>query len=359
MVKKIVFLTNSLGAGGAERVIVNLANFLSENYIVSIYVLVGNKSHYYLKDTIKVVFLNENYKKSNFIIDGLIKNLRTLKKIRLLSIENSFDFVISFTVTLNIIALFPVLFGKAKIIISERSNPNIYKPNFIWGFLRKVLYGNCDNLVVQTDGNKLFFSDFVDEKKIITIPNPISNSLIEKRIEYNTREKIILTVGRLDYNKNHQLLLHAFARLNLPDWKIRVVGDGILKQELVELAKELNISDAVDFIGNVKDVENYYNTASIFAFTSLSEGFPNALLEALSFGLPTISSNCDFGPSNLIEHNVNGLLFKNNNLDELINNLQELVNNNDLRLKLSSNAIQKASKFETEKIANQWLQLIN
>jgi GalNAc-alpha-(1->4)-GalNAc-alpha-(1->3)-diNAcBac-PP-undecaprenol alpha-1,4-N-acetyl-D-galactosaminyltransferase len=222
----------------------------------------------------------------------------------------------------------------------------------------RILYPFADALIVQTAFSKNYFQNFLKPTKIKIIPNPIDQQLLSKRAEFEKRENIILNVGRLDENKNQKLLLEAFANVNTKNWKLMLVGDGILKVEYQRLAKDLGIADKVVFVGTVSDIETYYNRAKIFAFTSQSEGFPNSLLEALSFGIPSIASDCNSGPSEMIQHTENGFLFEINNQKQLEKQIVKLMENDALRLKFSSNAIQSTAKYHTDVIFKEWESLV-
>lgn len=124
------------------------------------------------------------------------------------------------------------------------------------------------------------------------------------------------------------------------------------------LAKKLGIADKVEFVGNVANIEAYYNRAKLFVFTSQSEGFPNALLEALSFGIPCIASDCNSGPSEIIQHRENGFLFEINNQKQLEKQMIELMENGTLRLKFSTNAIQSMAKYHPDVIYKKWESLV-
>jgi GalNAc-alpha-(1->4)-GalNAc-alpha-(1->3)-diNAcBac-PP-undecaprenol alpha-1,4-N-acetyl-D-galactosaminyltransferase len=356
--KKIAFIIPSLEAGGAERVAVTLAQkFLNENDVFLI-VLNKTKMMYSIDPQIQIHFLKETYIPSSNLLIALKSNCTFVKKLIKTVKTNQIDTVVGFTTTVNILVLLSSFFLKITSFISERNNPEVYQIPFLRKTFIRILYPFANAFIVQTSFSKNYFQNFLKTKKILVIPNTINENLLCKREEYSQRENIILTVGRLDANKNQKLLLEAFANLNIKNWKLILVGDGILKVEYQMLAKDLGISDKVDFIGTVTNIETYYNRAQIFIFTSLSEGFPNALLEALSFGIPCIASDCNSGPSEMIQHKENGFLFEMNNQKQLEKYMSELMENEVLRQKFSSNAIQSTTKYHSDEIYKQWESLI-
>jgi len=354
MKKKIVFLITSLNSGGAERVLVNLLNAFCLNYEVHLILLYNEETFYEIDKNVKIHYLSNQYSASEGLFQSIKQNVFFLKKIIEIFRLYKYDLVISFTTTLNVLSIFASKYISIPCIISERNNPKVYVPNIFWRFLRDTSYFFTDGLVVQTDFIKYFYKKKIKENKIIVIPNPVNEKLISLRKDYHNRENIILTVGRLDSNKNQKMLIEAFANLNVDDWRLIIVGDGILKDEYAELAISLGIDHKVDFVGNVQNVWDYYNQAKIFAFTSNSEGFPNALLEAMSFGLACVSTDCPSGPSEIILNNENGYLIEMGNIKQLEDRLSILIHNPDICDQFSKNAMASTEKFSIAEVKKLW-----
>src|SRR5690606_37548169 len=145
------------------------------------------------------------------------------------------------------------------------------------------------------------------------------------------KENIIICVGRLIPVKGHKYLIEAFANCkNIDDWKLVFLGDGILKNELLQQVKNLNLEDNVKFIGATKNVDEWLSRSSIFAFTSISEGFPNALAEGMSASLPCVSFNCVTGPKDLIKHGYSGYLIEVGDIENFSLTLNMLMENAEL-----------------------------
>lgn len=356
--KKIAFIIPSLGPGGAERVVVSLANQLISKYnihLILLYkehnilydvderIIIHNCSEYLLKSTNLYQAFKNNYKTFN-VISSYIKN-------------NKIDCLIGFTTTSNILTVLSSKSNKIPCIISDRSNPYVNQLNWFWKTIRYLTYPLCNYLVVQTQLSKEFYA-FVKKDKLKVLPNPLSKDLTEKRDFSTKKENIILYVARLDENKSQDTLLEAFSKLNVADWKLVLVGDGNKRIEYEALAKKLNIYDRVVFTGRINNPDYYYNRAKIFAFTSKSEGFPNALIEALFFGLPIISTNCPSGPSELIENGKNGYLIPVNDSEKLKEKLNLLTTNENLREDMGKHSILKSKEYHIDKVSRKWDELI-
>lgn len=355
--KKIVFIIPSLTSGGAERVISILANRLLEFYDVKIILLYKSKPFYSLDERINVEFCKSSYNRKFNFFKSIINHAYMIKQIFRFTKDQ--DIVIGFTTTCNIYAIISSKILKIPCIISERINPNYSIENKFWNSIRKKAYPKSDKIVLQTKDIKDYYKKFINVNKLKIIPNPIDPELQKHANLNQVRENIILAVGRFTKQKNHQLLINAFSNISHKNWKLMIVGDGEEKQAYLELIKNLNEEKSVFLIEKTTEIHKEYNRAKIFTLTSDYEGFPNVLIEAMSFGIPSISSDCPTGPSDIIEHNKNGLLFPVNDQKILETQLIELMNNEELRMILSKNAVNSVSRLNADNIVSQWRTIIN
>lgn len=356
--KKIAFLIPSLSPGGAERVVVSLANKFADKFEVFLIVLNKTETVYIVEKEVNLIYLQEKYSPSTSLIEAIKSNVIYVKKIIKIAKNNQIDLLIGFTTSVNILTVISSRLLKKPNLISERNNPEVYVPNTFWRILRNFWYPSANGLIVQTELIKGFYQKTIQESKIKIIPNPIDEIMLSARKDYSERENVILTVGRLDANKNQRLLIEAFANLKVDNWKLVIAGDGVLREEYKKLTATLGIADKVEFVGNVNNVSDYYNKAKIFVFTSNSEGFPNALLEAMSFGLPCISTDCPSGPSEIIKNSENGYLIEVNNRMQLEDQLTKLMNNPRLCKEFSDKALLSTDKFKIQEIYKHWEILI-
>ena len=189
---------------------------------------------------------------------------------------------------------------------------------------------------------------------IKVIYNPVN---CINKINCDSKNRIV-TVGRLSKEKGHRFLIEAFAKVKDLSWDLSIVGDGKEMEALKDLANKLGISDRIIFHGHQKDFSLQLSEAQIFVLPSLAEGFPNALIEAMSLPLACISSNCIAGPNEIIQDGVNGLLVEPGNAESLTSALNKLIENQDFRKQLALEAYKVRETLAFDKIANQYLDFI-
>lgn len=363
---KICFTINSLAKGGAERVMSCLANeFIKENEI-DIITLTNVEIAYELDTKIKVIPLgnkkHNSYesKRENKIIkafkvlDRVKKMKKTLKKVKP-------DLIISFLPEANFITLLAKN-KKQKIIISDRNDPKIEFASKIYRFLFGRLFRNVDGFVFQTEDAKEFYNENIDMKNKVNkiIYNPINNSFLVKNYSINRNNEIV-SVGRLTEQKNFRLLIEAFSDISdeIPDYKLLIYGEGDQREELEKLIKEKNMSNKIILKGVTKNVKEKIYNASLFVLSSRFEGMPNALIEAMSLGLPVVATDCPCGgPKKLITNGENGFLVKNNNKKELEEAIKKIINDKELSERLQKNAIKIQKLVEPQKVFSEWKNII-
>ena len=350
---KILFVISDLSGGGAERILVTLANYFAkiEN---SVYILTlsNNKSFYEIDSRVKHIKL-DLLKKSNSIYNKFINNFMRLKRIRDNIKDIKPDIIVSFLTQTNIITIIASIGLNIPIIISEHSIYFTENNNNLWRLLRRLTYPLADYLTILTDDDAKNYP-FIKNKKVI--PNFLKINEKYDFYKINEKEDIILAVGRLHQVKQFKLLIKLYSRLDT-NYKLYIVGDGVERKELEKLIQKLNLKGRVFLKGQKKDIYKYYKKAKIFVLTSKYEAFPNVILEAMHFGCAIVSFDCDYGPRAIINNNINGFLVKKEN--EFLDKLNILIKNDELRIKMARNAIFRAKDFEYHKIIKEWESLIN
>jgi glycosyltransferase involved in cell wall biosynthesis len=355
---KIAFLLYSLGSGGAERVVTTLANGLHTEYSVYIITFVKKVPFYPIHQEVKIISCFNEIGASQNFIHALKSNYLLLKKINHILKANDIDLLIGFMTSANVLATVVAKLNNIPVIISERNNPDKqWIPGF-WKLLRIMIYPFANYLVVQTSEIQHYFAKKIRKDRLHILPNPISPELTLNRNIKVIKQDIILNVGSLTDQKGQDILIKAFALTNIDDWRLVIVGEGPKREKLEILIKELGIEQDVTLLGRIKDVHHFYNTSKIFAFSSLYEGFPNALIEAMHFGLPCVSTNCPTGPSELITDGHNGYLVSVNDVDQFAEKLSELMQNKQQRAVFGEKAKNSVKALEAENVVKKWADLI-
>lgn len=346
---KLMFYINTISFGGAERVIVNLANqFYNNGYDVVFVTTSHMENEYKLEHGVKreVILDKRNY-------SFFKKNLICIKKLRKLIKVEKPDVIVSFMAEPNFRAIVSCLGTKTKNLISVRNDPQREYPNFLYRFLSKILYRHADCIVFQTEDARKWFPNNIKEKSTI-IYNQVSDKFY---ISSSSIERSgIVTVGRLVEQKNHELLIKAFAKISdVINDNLIIYGDGHLKEYLGKLVSELNIADRVIFRGVVLDVPNFIKNAKLFVLSSDYEGMPNALMEAMAIGLPCISTDCPCGgPRELFNRQNCGVLVSVGDVNELATKMLELLVDDSKRAMLAKNASIAAEAFSPSLIFSRW-----
>lgn len=362
--KKILFCIDTLNKGGAERVVSILANELSKDNNVYVLTIVNHDKEYLLSNKIKYDSL-EKKSFSNRIIKKAILPIRFIhcvNALRKLLIKERFDIIISFLPFASFISSIAKT-KNDKLIISERNDPVIeYKP-FLYNYLMKKYYPKADGFVFQTNDAKNYFNGIIDYKKIKSsiILNPVNNVFVHKK-NCNKKNNIIVNIGRLTEQKNQELLIKSFNEIkdDYPDINLNIYGDGYLKDYLENIIKGYKLENRVFLKGIVNDIADEIVNSRMFVLSSNYEGLPNSLIEAMTLGLPCISTDCPCGgPRFLIKNNKNGLLVEMNDFKQLADRMRYLLDNDRQSKLLGNNAKNIIKLVSTDVIISKWKDFIS
>lgn len=343
--RRIAFVIGSMGRGGAERVISILANSYAESgWEVDILCLLDSKCDYELSKSIRIVDISNSKKSRIKNLPEWIFGLRNYIKT-----QNPYR-IVSFIARINILTIFANIGIGKKLIISERNDPKSDGRSIGVKIATYILYPLAETIVFQTKWAKSCFPKYIREKGVI-IPNPVDVGIKATKHKKNK----IVAVGRLIEQKNHKLLIDAFAKVieKYPDYELNIYGEGRLRNELTNQIHKLNLSDKIFLMGNVVDVHEKIADAKLFVLSSDYEGLSNALLEAMSMGIPCLSSNCA-GSNEVIKHGVNGLLFPVKDVDALYESIIYIVENKDIACKIGENAKVSLTKYKSEVVIDDW-----
>lgn len=348
---KIDFLVDSLISGGAERVLVLLANYFDKQGQDVTIVTFNDKEVWKPNKTIKRVKLHHGRIKNEMIRSTSVLAKHYYKK------KNRPDVLISFMTRTNLIGILVARFYGIKIIASEHNN-HLKEIDSIGNFTRNHAYRFANVLTVLTGFDEKFYK----KRKVnaYVMPNPCSFETYNEDVR--NRNKTIVAVGALNryHHKGFDNLIPLIAPVlkRNKEWKLKLVGGGDIGTKLLKgLTKEHNIEDQVIFEGFSNEVSEIMKVSEIYIMPSRFEGLPMVLLEAMSQGMACISFDCITGPSDIIEHNVNGILIEDQNLDAMAEELEKLINNPDKRKELANQGINSLGRFKIEAIYERYLKI--
>ena len=364
---KLLIFIFTMSSGGAERATSILANQLVENGInVTIVTMTNYQNDFYiLSSQIKRVSLNLEIRSSNYLF-AFINNIRRIIKLRKIIMVEKPNITLGMMTSANILLLLSSL-GICGVIGSERVYPLKYPMNSIWQTLRKYLYYYLNVLVVQTSKSSHWFKHNTYARNITIIPNMCAERLdsfginIDPDLIWPSDINVLLGVGRLHYQKGFKDLIKAFSNIALTNkgWNLYILGEGEERSQLQNLISLNNMNDRIFLIGNVGNIDDWYKRANLFVLSSYYEGFPNSLIEAMSYGLPVISYSCDTGPQDIISDGIDGFLVPTGDVVLLQKAIFKCINDPSLRYKLANNALRVKEKYSYKKIILKWLEVIN
>jgi glycosyltransferase involved in cell wall biosynthesis len=348
---KVDFLVDSLIPGGAERVLVLLANHFEEQGQDVTIITFNDNEVWKPNETIKRVKLHEGRIKNQTIRSTLELMKHYYKK------SNRPDVLISFMTRTNLIGIVVARFYGIKIVSCEHINHSMEADN-IEKFTRNHVYRYADALTCLTS----FDIDFYKSKKVnvSVMPNPCAFEAYKEVVR--NREKVILAVGALNryHHKGFDNLIPLIAPIleKHQDWKLKIVGGGGEGMKLLEkLTKSHQIEDQVIFEGFSNEVSEIMQKSEIYIMPSRFEGLPMVLIEAMSQGMACIAFDCVSGPSDIINHDVNGILVEDQNMQSMSEELNRLIENPEKRLEFAKRGVESLDKFKIEEIYQKYLDL--
>lgn len=351
--KKIVFVMNNIGDGGAERVGVTVGKYLARQgnkvYIAKMFSTYNDYSVEGISDIITLPNAKNKY----------IKHLKRLIAFQRFCQKNAIETVVVMGVGDMMINLFKKLNPQIRLVLSERNDPTSqYSVDKVLGKRVNKFLSNSDRVVFQTEDARSYFSEKVQQKGVI-IPNPIKSDLPEPYT--GVRRKEIINFCRLNKQKNLPLLINAFERLHkdYPEYTLRIYGRGDLHDDLVKRIKE-NGQDEYIFIEDFsKDIHNKVRDAAMFVSSSDFEGISNSMLEAMAIGLPVVCTDCPAGGARMmIQNGVNGLLVPVRDETALYEAMKELIEHPEKCRSLSEKSIYIRERLSEEKICQKWAEII-
>ncbi len=351
----ILFYINSIHDGGAERVILQLAYRFSLAGYRSVLVtsFVDKNFEYEVPSGVERISIEQDEIKQS----RLKRNISRIKALRKICKTYKPKAVVSFMGEPNFRNMCATVGLPLKKIISVRNDPNREYSGRISRLVGKYLLPFADGCVFQTEDAKAWFSKRL-QKKSAVIYNAVAEEFFETAY---IGGKNVVTLGRLSQQKNQAMLIDAFSKIadKFPECNLEIYGEGILKDDLQQKIIDLKMQDRIKLMGATNDSASVLANAKCFVLSSDYEGMPNALMEALTVGVPSIATDCPCGgPKMLINSGENGLLTPVGDTTALAAALTEVLGNQELAGKLSQNAKINAQNFKPDIIFEKWQKYI-
>lgn len=351
---RVLFYIDTIGYGGAERVIANLANQFITLGCESIVVTTFRKEKEYILDSGVIRFsmddeYNAPFWKRNF---KLIRRLRTIIK------QHKPDVAIAFLPeSIFRIAISSIALGLKK-IYSVRSDPRFVYRTISYKILASIILPGGDGFVFQTKDAQDYYPRIIRKKSTI-----IYNQVAEEfyKVGFNGKRSGIIATGRLVPPKEYFFLVDAFELIkDKTEDNLTIYGDGPLREKITEYVREKGLEQRVFLPGSTSNVPETISSAKVFVLSSNHEGMPNGLMEAMAAGVPCVSTDCPCGgPRTLFGEKQKSFLVPVNDKQKLAKALLKVVESEDLRKELSTENKTRALMFRPEVIKNEWFTFIN
>lgn len=360
--KKIALYIPSMNGGGAERVMLTLANALAEKDKISIDLVLNRAGGVYLKDVSdKVNIVNLN---TSRVIKSVIPLSKYLK-------QEKPDVILSAMNYVNIMTVFAKLLSgtDTRVIVSEHGNLSASLKSSKWVFkvvlksLMSWAYKKSDLVVAVSDGvaDDLSRQIKINRNKIITIYNPVVTEKLEIQKNEKTDHPLIrnncsyiIGVGRLEPEKNFSLLINSFAEIHKAfDLYLVILGEGRLDQELKELINKLDLDNKVIMPGFSDNPYAWIKNSKCFVLSSEHEGLPTVLIESMACGTPVVSTDCPSGPNEILEDGKWGELVPVGNVKLLSKAIIKVLSKPS-----KIDVKERASFFSVENSVNKYLEIL-
>lgn len=350
---KVLCFIGAMTADGAERVMSLLVNTLAREGNEVILLLQSNIIEYKLDERVKVIVVG-NGGATNPISSfrNIFKGTRKVFK------QENPDVIVSFMSVVSMYACLCSVGLHIPVIVSERNTPAHEVRTKLHSIVRNLSYRLAKGAIFQTAEARDYFPRHIRSISTI-IPNPVSDGL--PFADRTNIKKEIVTLGRLDTQKNHRLLIDAFSDFSAtqPDYVLKLYGKGQLEGVLRDQVYRLGLSEKVLFMGNQPEIHDKIRNASMYVLSSDYEGISNALMECMAMGLPCISTDCPCGGSRqLIQDGVNGVLVPVGDRTALTNAMSRVANNLDFANAIGANAKRIREAYSREKIIGSYIDYI-
>lgn len=335
-IKHITFILPQIGYGGAERVASVLASTLAEEgYAVDLIVYARTRDEYPVSDKVNICLLPERKAGQNKI-SYLVSKFCALRK---LFRDLKPDILVPF-LPYQVEHCYYASRGLGiPMVVTVRNNPMYDTDSDKQRKRRDYIAKKVEGVFLQSDYQKDYFPEDILKKSFV-VANPVSDGIVKAQYHPSAKVEKIVSVGRLEEQKNFPMLLRAFAIAaeNRPELSLDIYGAGSLKEELNELISQLKLDGRVFLRGRTDCIDQTLCQYDLFILPSDFEGMPNSLMEAMGVGLPCISTDCPTGPKELLGDGQRGILVEMNNAEQMAEAIDYMCAHESQRIAFSEAA---------------------
>jgi glycosyltransferase involved in cell wall biosynthesis len=358
--QRLTLAVPSLALGGAEGVVAKMANFwAARGKAVTVITLSGEGGDTYPLDNRVTRIALDAMRESRGPLQAIANNVRRVRSLRRAIARSAPETVISFTDRMNVLTLLACRPLGVDTVISERIDPSRYEIGRGWSWLRRRVYPSARALVVQTERVRRQMAGVMRGRPLYVIPNAVeAPPPAGPRLAADdpARLRWIIAVGRLAPQKGFDLLIDAFSRIaeRHPQWSLKILGEGPDRSSLARLIDVKRLAGRVVLAGWEPHPAAVLRQGDLFVLSSRFEGFPNALLEAMACGVPSISFDCPSGPAEIIRDETDGLLVPPEDVAGLAAAIDRAMTDEALRQRLSAEAVHVVERFSVERYFARW-----
>jgi GalNAc-alpha-(1->4)-GalNAc-alpha-(1->3)-diNAcBac-PP-undecaprenol alpha-1,4-N-acetyl-D-galactosaminyltransferase len=360
---RVTIVIPFLNLGGTQRVVTSLANTWVENGKQVTIITLGDRSvppFFPLSPSVNWVALGKSGSSTNFL-SAILANIRRIFALRAAIRRNSPEVVVSFLTSTNVLTIAATRGLHVPLVISERTDPYKDYLSKAWLLLRRITYPAAQHLVVLSAHYIEFFKPMLNER-ITSISNPAYQppQLTQTGTTFPPG-KVIISIGRLSYEKGYDLLIQAFALIckQHPDWNLLILGEGSMRKELEDLSVSLGLNGRVYLPGAVKDPYNYLYQSSLYVLPSRIEGFGLVLCEAMACGLAVVAFNCSAQTSEIVRDRIDGVLVSAENVQLLASAMSDIMADDSKRRLFAENAREILNRFPVSRIMKIWEEVLD
>lgn len=359
---RITCTISSLGGGGAERSLVNLATLLAEKGH-EVRLLTFQQQ---VPDAYSIPLKVQRCYAEPVVAEScqwfsLRQQLRRNQALRRSLLSTQPEIIISFIDSTNVAVLQAMVGTSIPVIVTERTDPRFHDIGLRWQVLRRLSYPLAAQIIVQGEELCSWARHAWWPSRVYAIPNPIfpparSQFSSENRSDLFPQPHTAIAMGRLHPVKGFDRLIEAFAEIapRFPDWHLTILGEGELRLQLEAQIAKLGLGHRISLPGRIDEPANVLGQADLFVLSSHYEGFPNAMLEAMACGLPAIALDTSSGPRAIVRHNIDGLLVSPTEKNALSKAMADLMADDDKRQNFAARAPEVLERFSPKRAIAAW-----